>query len=107
MAVAAHHPIARMLDADPEDAPAAFMQFFGEVCSIPIVRLFGITDDAATPLAVWVRLGDDDEEQEERIYYALQAYRRSKSPPIDLRVVLASQPDDVFPQDATVLFTRQ
>jgi hypothetical protein len=107
MAVAASRPIARILSADEDGVPAAFMQFFGEVCSIPAVRWIGITDDMASPLGVWVRLGDDDEEQEERIYRALRVYRQSRNLPIDLRVVLAAQPDEVFPDDAVILFTRQ
>ena len=107
MTVAASHPLVRILDTADEDVPSAFMQFFGDVCSIPAVRQFGIADDAANPLTVWVRLGEDDDEQEERVYRALQAYRRSTSLPLDLRVVLASQPEDVFPPAATVLFTRQ
>ena len=107
MTVAASHPMVRILNAADDDVPAAFMQFFGDVCSIPAVRLFGIADDAANPLIVWVRLGEDDEEQEERIYRALQTYRRSNSLPLDLRVVLASQSNDVVPKEATVLFKRQ
>lgn len=107
MTVAASHPMVRILDTAEDAVPAAFMQFFGEVCSIPAVRLFGITDDATSPLTVWVRLGEDDEEQEEAVYRALQAYRRSKNLPLDLRVVLASQPEDVVPREATVLFKRE
>jgi hypothetical protein len=91
----------------PGFSRGSLTQFFGGVCSIPAVRLFGITDDTAAPLTVWVRLGEDDEEQEERIYRALQVYRRSKNLRLDLRVVLASQPDGVFPRGATVLFKRQ
>jgi hypothetical protein len=107
MTVAASHPMLRILDTAGDAVPAAFMQFFGDVCSIPAVRLFGITDDDASPLAVWVRLGKDDEEQEEAIYRALQAYRRSTNLPLDLRVVLAAQPEGVVPQEATVLFKRE
>jgi hypothetical protein len=107
MTIAPSLPIARILGTSDDESPAAFMQFFGEVCSIPAVRMFGVADDGTGPLQVWVRLRVDDEEQEERVYVALQGYRRSASPPIDLRVVLAAQSESAFPEDAAILFRRQ
>jgi hypothetical protein len=98
----------RVLTAIEGEIPAVFMQFFGELCSSPIVRLVGISDEAVDGLHVWVRLDVDDEPQEEGIYRSLQAYRASdQGVPIDLHVVLADQPDDVFPSDAHVLYRRQ
>jgi hypothetical protein len=58
-------------------------------------------------LHLWVRLDVDDEEQEEGIYRSLQAYRASsQGAPLDLHVVLAGQPDGVFPSEAHVLYRR-
>jgi len=107
MAAAAPHPMSRVLDADEGEIPAAFMQFFGELCSSPIVRLVGVSDEERDGLHIWVRLDVDDEEQEEGIYRSLQAYRASgQGVPIDLHVVLASQPDHVFPDQAHILYRR-
>ena len=101
MAAVAPHPMHRVLGATEGEIPAVFMQFFGELCASPFVRLVGVTDEGVDALHLWVRLGVDDEEQEERIYRSLQVYRASgQGVPIDLHVVLASQPDAVFPDDA-------
>jgi len=95
----------RVLTAVEDEIPAVFMQFFGELCSSPIVRLVGVSDEAIDGLHIWVRLDVDDEPQEERIYRSLQAYRASgQGVPIDLHVVLADQPDNVFPDDAHILY---
>jgi len=90
------------------DAPPAFLQFFGDVCSIPAVQRVGISRDGAAGLTIWIRLQQDDEQQEERMYRALQACR-AESPDmlLDLHVVFPDQPDDLFPPDALVLFTRR
>jgi hypothetical protein len=107
MAAAAPHPMSRILDADEGEIPATFMQFFGEVCASPIVRLVGVSDDEQDALHLWVRIDIDDEAQEEGIYRSLQAYRASsQGVPIDLHVVLASQPDHVFPEQAHILYRR-
>jgi hypothetical protein len=101
------HPMQRVLNAPEGEVPAVFMQFFGELCSSPIVRLVGISDEEREGLHLWVRLDTDDEVQEERIYRSLQEYRASgQGVPIHLNVVLAMQPDDVFPADAHVLYRR-
>ena len=101
MAVAGLHPITRALSpADPESS-AAFMQLVGEICASPTVQRVGISDEGVDGLHVWVRLDLDDEEQEEAIYRSLRAYRASgHGVPIELHVVLAAQPDGVFPRDA-------
>jgi hypothetical protein len=107
MAAAPPHPMTRVLGAVEAEIPAAFMQFFGELCSSPIVRLVGISDEDSTILRLWVRLDVDDEEQEEGIYRSSQLYRASgQGAPIDLHVVLASQPDGVFPRQAHILYRR-
>jgi hypothetical protein len=99
--------MSRILDADEGEIPAAFMQFFGELCSSPIVWLVGVSDEERDGLHIWVRLDIDDEAQEESIYRSLQAYRASgQGAPIDLHVVLASQSDHVFPAQAHVLYRR-
>lgn len=108
MAAVAPHPMTRVLGATEDEIPAVFMQFFGELCSSPIVKIVGISDEEIEGLHVWVRLDVDDEAQEERIYRSLQNYRASeRGVPVDLHVVLAQQPDTVFPDDAHVLYRRQ
>ena len=108
MALAGVHPIARVLNADEEASPSTFMQLFGEICASPIVQRVGISDEGIDGLHVWVRLDVDDDEQEEGIYRSLQAYRATKQGvPVDLHVVLATQPDGVFPQDVHPLYIRQ
>ena len=108
MPVAGLHPMTRVLSpAEPEN-PAAFMQLFGEICASPIVQRVGISDEGIDGLHVWVRLDLDDDEQEEGIYRSLQAYRATgQGVPVDLHVVLAAQPDGVFPRDAHLLYKRQ
>src|SRR3954462_2273027 len=107
MAAAPPHPMTRVLGAVESDIPAAFMQFFGELCSSPMVRLVGASDEDSTALHLWVRLDVDDDEQEEGIYRSLQTYRASgQDAPIDLHVVLATQPDEVFPEQAHILYRR-
>ena len=84
------------------------MQLFGEICASPIVQRVGVSDEGIEGLHVWVRLDVDDEGQEEGIYRSLQAYRATgQGVPVDLHVVLASQPDDVLPADAHLLYQRQ
>jgi hypothetical protein len=108
MAAVAPHPMSRVLSATQGEIPSVFMQFFGELCSSPIVQRVGVSDEAIEGLHVWVRLDVDDEEQEERMYRSLQAYRASdQGMPVDLHVVLATQPDETFPADAHVLYRRQ
>ena len=107
MAVAVTRVLEILADLSAE-APPAFMQFFGEVCTVPTVHRVGISRDGSDGVTVWVRLSQDNEQNEERIYRALQACR-AESPEllIDLHVVFADQPDEVFPKDAIILFTRR
>ena len=108
MAVAGVHPMARLLSPDDDGSPATFMQLFGEICASPIVQRVGVSDEGLECLHVWVRLDVDDEEQEEGLYRSLQAYRATgRGLPVDLHVVLAIQPDGVFPGDAHLLYVRQ
>jgi hypothetical protein len=108
MAVASLHPMSRVLAPVEHEQPAAFMQLFGEICASPIVQRVGISDEGIDGLHVWVRLDVDDDEQEEALYRSLQAYRATgQGVPVDLHVVLASQPDGVFPSDIHVLYKRQ
>jgi hypothetical protein len=108
MAVAGLHPITRALSPAEPESPAAFMQLFGEICASPIVQRVGVSDEGVDGLHVWIRLDVDDEEQEEAIYRSLQAYRATgHGVPIDLHVVLAAQPDGVFPSDAHLLYERR
>jgi hypothetical protein len=108
MATAGVHPIARVLSPDDDASPATFMQLFGEICASPIAQRVGVADEGGECLHVWVRLGLDDEDQEEAIYRSLQAYRATgQGVPVDLHVVLAAQPDGVFPSDAHLLFVRR
>lgn len=108
MALAGVHPIARVLSPDEDASLSTFMQLFGEICASPIVQRVGVSDEGIEGLHVWVRLDVDDEGQEEGIYRSLQAYRATgQGVPVDLHVVLASQPDDVLPADAHLLYQRQ
>lgn len=108
MAVAGLHPMTRVLTPGEPENPAAFMQLFGEICASPIVQRVGVSDEGIDGLRVWVRLDVDDDEQEEGIYRSLQAYRATgQGIPVDLHVVLAIQPDSVFPGDVHLLYVRQ
>jgi hypothetical protein len=84
------------------------LQLFTEICASPIVKLVGIVEENSKLLHVWVRLGVDDDEQEEAIYRSLQAYRATgQGAPVDLHVISAAQPDGVFPSDAHLPFVRR
>lgn len=101
------HPMQRVLNASEDEIPAAFMQFFGELCASPIVQVVGVSGEERDGLHLWVRLDLDDDVQEEGIYRPLQHYRASdQGVPVHLNVVLAMQPDGVFPADAHVLYRR-
>jgi hypothetical protein len=108
MALAGVHPIARVLSPDEDVSPSAFMQLFGEICASPIVQRVGVSDEGIDGLHVWVRLDVDDDVEEEEIYRSLQAYRRAgHGLSVDLHVILATQPDGLFPSDAHLLYVRR
>jgi len=107
MALADAHPIARVLSPDEDLSASTFMQLFGEICAASIVQRVGISSEGMDGLHVWIRLDVDDDEQEEGIYRSLQAYRATgHGVPVDLHVVLATQPDGVFPRDVQLLYVR-
>ena len=86
---------------------STFLQLFDRICAMPIVQRVGVSDEGIEGLHVWVRLDVDDDEQEEGIYRSLQSYRSTgQGVPVDLHVVLATQPDTVFPGDAHLLYVR-
>lgn len=88
--------------------PSTLLHLLVEICDSPIVQRVGVSDEGTEGLHVWVQLDVNDEEDEEAIYRSLQAYRATRqSLPIDLHVVLATQPDGVFPNDAQLLYVRQ
>jgi hypothetical protein len=90
--------------ADPEFA--AFQQLFGTLAANPSVQLIGIYPLSGIDL--WVRLRDDDEDNENAIYTALSAYHSSEgvSAPIDLHVVFAEERDSAYPSSVRVLYRR-
>lgn len=107
MAVAERNPILGVLEGAQAEATTAFMQFFGEVCAIPAVRLIGaLQEEKGEPVLLWAVMSEDDEEQQERIYLALQDYLRSDGPNFDLRVVTPRLRSWTLPNDAVTLYHR-
>lgn len=108
MAVAAFWPSAQRADLGGEGrAPTAFTQLFGAICAVPIVRRVVVPDPRGT-LDIWVQLSTDDEEQEARIYRALQEYRATEAPmAVDLHVIFADESDSALPANAPVAFERR
>ena len=85
---------------------AAILRLFGTLCSIPSVRRIGML--ASSPLLdLWVQLAGDREEDELRIYSALDELDAQRlGPTVDVHVVLASDPESAFPGETTVVFER-
>ena len=108
MAVAAYWPRAHPAERGGETrVPTAFTQLFGAICAVPIVRRVMVPDPHGT-LDLWVQLSEDDEEQEARIYRALQEYRATQGPmAVDLHIIFADEPDSALPSDAPVAFERR
>lgn len=106
MAVASRHALGPHPAPDPEEA--AFLQFFGTLAANPSVRLIS-QDPLGGAIDFWVRLGDDDEAHEMAIYDALAAYHASDdvTTPVDLHLVLASEPDDAFPSNLHPMYRRR
>jgi hypothetical protein len=90
---------------DPE--LAAFQQFFGTLAANPSVQRIAI-DDVGAHLDLWVRLVDDDDDNEAAIYAALSTYHASDGvqQPIDLHVVFADEDEAAFPVNIQPLFQR-
>jgi len=91
--------------SDPE--VAAFQQFFGTLAVNPSVQTIAM-DPLGGYVDLWVRLGDDDEEQENAIYTALSAYHASAGveTPVDLHIVFADEPESAFPAGIQLMFRR-
>lgn len=106
MAVASRNALGPRPAPDPE--AAAFLQFFGTLAANPSVRLIS-QDPLGGYIDLWVCLADEDEANEMAIYDALAAYHASDdvTTPVDLHLILASEPDDAFPSDLRPMFRRR
>ena len=106
MAIASHRAGGLRSAPDPEEA--AFAQLFGTLAASPSVERIAV-NELGGYVDLWARLDDDDEAGEMALYDALTAYHASPgvSTPVDLHLVLASEPDDAFPASLTVLYRRQ
>lgn len=88
------------------DRTAAILSLFGALCMIPSVRRIGLYSSSPL-LDLWIQLGDDNEDDELRIYAALREMDAKRlGPMVDEHVILASERDDAFPSDAIVVFER-
>jgi len=107
MAVAHSHRGAPLEGVDPRfDVSAGFMRFFGAMCTVSTVSRIGIADGDDC-LDIWIRLGDDDESEEEKIYGHLQDYRfRRERPSVDLHVIGSEEGPNLFPRDVAIVFDR-
>jgi hypothetical protein len=90
---------------DPE--LAAFQQFLGTLAANPSVQLVA-TDPVGGHVNLWVRLADDNEDNETAMYAALSAYHASDGveTPIDLHVIFADEDEAAFPSGIQPLFRR-
>ena len=105
MAVAELHPQRALAWANPEDEE--FLRLFGAICAVPSVGLVGMEREGGA-LGIWVRLVEDDEESEHRVYDAV-IHSRSTGvlPPVELHVVFADEDDAAVPSDARIVFQRR
>ena len=105
MAIARQQPIGILNAEDPE--MAAFSQLFGTLAANPAVERIAI-DHLGSDIDLWARLTDDDESYEMVLYDALTAYHVSDgvSTPVDLHLILAHEPDDVFPSKMHLMYRR-
>lgn len=104
MAIAALDSRSLLHDAPPEYA--AFLQFFGTMCSIPAVSRVGLGAEGAA-IDVWVRLTSDDDQSQDALYAALQKFRADGDGTlIDLHVIFPDEDDAAWPCTARVIFTR-
>jgi hypothetical protein len=94
----------------PSPGADAFLRFYGTVCAVPSVAVVGLVIDDPT-WHVWIRLGRDDEADQDQIYAAMQQYRASGTlaghVDIDLHVVFPNEDPAAVPGAATVLFARE
>lgn len=91
---------------DHEGFQSEFLRLYGAICAVASVGLVGVAASHGQ-IDLWVRLAEDDEEQEERIYRHLQQYRASSSlVPVDLHVVTPDESDGAFPSTVDVVYTR-
>ena len=90
---------------DPE--LAAFQQFLGTLAANPSVQIVA-TDPVGGYVDLWVRLSDDNEDNETAIYAALSAYHASEGvqTPIDLHVIFADEAESAFPSGIQPLYRR-
>jgi hypothetical protein len=105
MAVAAVDSRALLLEAPPE--LAAFLQFFGTVCSVAAVSMVGLGTQGAA-LDVWVRLTGDDDASQDAVYGALQKFRAGGDGTlIDLHVVFPDEDEAAWPAAVRLVYSRE
>lgn len=99
----------RSLIQDHSPDTRAFLQFFGTLCSIPVVRRIGCVFEGAL-MHQWVQLSDDDEAGQDAIYDALRRFQTAEGTWLgssELHIVFADEDDSAFPADAEILFVRE
>lgn len=106
MALGLRRPAERQSTVDPEEA--AFSQLFGTLAANPAVQIIAV-EDLNRYINLWIRMGNDDEENEFAIYDAVDAYHASEgvTRAIDLHLLLAHEPDRFFPDSLPVMFRRR
>lgn len=97
---------------DPRQAPSpdevAFSQLFGMLAANPAVQTIA-TDPLGRYIDLWVRLDSDNEAREMAVNDALDAYHGTEgvATPVDIHMVLASEPDSAFPPDVRPMYRRR
>jgi hypothetical protein len=88
------------------EPPGPLLRLFGAICSIPSVRRVGITLDGG-PLDLWVFTQGETEEDEQRIYLHVRAYRAVPSAAaLDLHLIPLDEVDESLLPPVDILFER-
>src|SRR6266536_4539178 len=88
------------------EPPSPLLRLFGAVCSIPSVRRVGITWDGGS-LDFWVFAHGATEEDEQRLYLHLRAYRAIPSTAaVDLHFIPLDEMDENLLPPVDILFER-
>lgn len=88
------------------EPPSPLLRLFGAICSIPSVRRVGITLDGG-PLDLWIFTRAETEEDEQRIYLQLRAYRAIPSTAaLDLHLIALDETDETLLPPIDILFER-
>jgi hypothetical protein len=88
------------------EPPSPLLRLFGAICSIPSVRRVGVTLDGG-PLDFWVFTRGATEEEEQRLYLHLRAYRATpNTAALDLHLIPLDEVDEHLLPTVDVLFER-